>query len=331
MSIDWNLFRSLIHAANNIVLTSHVRPDCDALGSELGMAEILRQLGKRVRIVNGQATPPNLAFIDPQRQIRALGVDITAEEISDCDLMMILDTSAAVQLGPMREVVERTAAKKIILDHHVNLDDLGAIPFKNTSAEATGRLVVEAAAALGAPLTAAAATPLFAALATDTGWFRFNSTTDATYELAAALVRAGASPAAIYADLYERESLGRVRLRGIVLARVETELDGRFVHTFIRLDDFAQAGALPSDTEDLINLTLEIDGTQFAVILIEQATGGFKISFRSRCAVSCNDVAAEFGGGGHKAAAGAYLKGDFATVQARVLDHIRQQLQTFCP
>src|SRR5690606_25855526 len=159
----------------------------------LGMAEILRQLGKRVRIVNGQATPPNLAFIDPRREIRALGVDITPADLADCDLIMILDTSAAVQLGPMREVVAQTSAQKLILDHHVNLDDLGAVAFKNTSAEATGRLVFEAAAALGAQVTPSVATPLFAALATDTGWFRFGSTTAATYQLAAALVSAGAS------------------------------------------------------------------------------------------------------------------------------------------
>jgi phosphoesterase RecJ-like protein len=329
MSINWKQFTQLVRAANDIVLTSHIRPDCDALGSELGMADVLRGLGKRVRIVNGQATPPNLTFIDSQNEILVWGQSVSSEQLRDVDLVIILDTSAWAQLAPLRPFLESTSAKKIILDHHVSQDDLGAIPFKDTSAEATGRLVVEAADQLGVKLTAQAAVPLFAALATDTGWFRFGSTTQETYRLAARLVDAGAVPAQIYADLYENESLGRVRLRGIVLSRVETELDGALVYTHILLDDFEKSGALPSDTEDLINQALEIHGTLFAVIMIEQPTGGFKISFRSRCGLSCNDVAAQFGGGGHQAAAGAYLKGDYSVVSDQVLSHVRQRLSEF--
>ena len=120
--------------------------------------------------------------------------------------------------------------------------------------------------------------------------------------------------------------MGRVRLRGTVLARVVTELEGRLVHTYINNVDYETTGALPTDTEDLINLALEIDGTQFAVIMIEQPTGGFKMSFRSRCQTPANEVAAHFDGGGHKAAAGAFLEGDFEGVQTQVLDYVRQQL-----
>lgn len=329
MTIDWKKFCQIIRSADDIILTSHIRPDCDALGSELGMADILRAMGKQVRIVNGQSTPPNLAFIDPRHEIMVFGEDITAEQMSDAQLIIILDTSAWAQLAPMRSFLESTTAKKIILDHHVGQDDLGAIGFKNTEAEATGRLVVDAADHLGVPISAAAATAIFAALATDTGWFRFGSTTQTTYQLAARLVEAGAVPARIYGDLYEHESVGRVRLRGFVLSRIMTELDGRFVHTHIFKEDFENTGALPSDTEDLINQALEINGTMFAVIMIEQTSGGFKISFRSRCGLSCNDVAARFGGGGHKAAAGAFIKGTFESVSVQVLTHVRQQLAEY--
>jgi len=147
-----------------------------------------------------------------------------------------------------------------------------------------------------------------------------------TYDVAAKLIEAGASPAGIYADLYERETVGRLRLRGLVLNRIRTELDGRFAHTYILKEDFTETGALPTDTEDLVNHCLEIQGTKFAVIMIEQPTGGFKISFRSRCDVQCNLVAGEFGGGGHKAAAGAFLKGPFSDVSPLVLNHVRSEL-----
>ena len=126
--------------------------------------------------------------------------------------------------------------------------------------------------------------------------------------------------------VYEQETLGRCRLRGVILSRLQTELDGRLVHTYVRKNDFADAGALPQDTEDAINLSLAIAGTQFAVILVEQPAGGFKISFRSRCDVDCSRLAAAFGGGGHKAAAGAFVRESFKVAQEKVLDHVRAAL-----
>lgn len=327
MSVDWSAFVEVIKAHQKFVLTSHIRPDCDALGSELGMAGVLEALGKDVVIVNGHSTPPNLAFIDPTQRIRTIGEDIQLEDLEDREVLMVLDTSAWAQLGPMGDVLKATSAKKIILDHHVSSDDLGAEPFKNTEAEATGRLVVEAAEQLSVELTPEIATPLFAAVATDTGWYRFASAGSGTYRLAAKLIDAGASPPEIYGELYEQETLGRCRLRGVILSRLETELDGRLVHTYVLKEDFDKCGAVPQDTEDAINLSLAISGTEFAIILVEQKTGGFKLSFRSRCALDCSKVAEHFGGGGHKAAAGAFIDEPFETAQSAVLDHVRPLLR----
>ena len=323
MTVNWPRFAEIIHAHERFLLTSHIRPDCDALGSELGMALVLEALGKRVTIVNGMETPPNLAFIDPEKRIKVIGEDIQLGDLNDIEVLMVLDTSAWAQLGPMGDVLRATNAKKIVVDHHVSEDDLDAEPFKNTTAEAAGRLVVEAAEALGVALTPEMAMPIYAAIATDTGWFRFGSVTSGTYRIAAKLLEAGASPPAIYRDLYEQDTLGRVKLRGIILSRTETELDGRLAHTYVLKEDFAQAGALPADTEDAINMTLAIAGVQFAVIFVEQATGGFKLSFRSRCDVQCNQIAERFNGGGHKAAAGAFIAGPFAEAQPTVLDVVR--------
>ncbi|MEM7454989.1 MAG: DHH family phosphoesterase [Planctomycetota bacterium] len=327
MQVDWPRFCEVINAANNVILTSHIRPDCDALGSALGMAGVLRALGKTVRIVNGQKTPPNLQFIDPENELMCIGEDITAEELADADLHMILDTSAWIQLGPMADVIRESSTKKVIFDHHVGEDDIDAELFKNTTAEAAGRMVVEAAEKLGVELTPEISRPLFAAVATDTGWFRFPSVSGFTYDVASKLVEGGAVPSEIYGQLYERETVGRVRLRGTVLARIQTEIGGRLAHTYIRNADYEATGALPSDTEDLINLALEIDGTRFAVIMIEQPTGGFKMSFRSRCGTAANEVAGNFGGGGHKAAAGAFIDDAFENVQSSVLEYVRSELE----
>ena len=328
MNVDWPRFREVINAANNIVLTSHIRPDCDALGSCLGMAGILEALGKQVRIVCGQPVPENLKFIDPENRILCIDEDIEAKDFEDADLHIILDTSAWIQLGPMADVIRNSTYKKIIFDHHVGEDNIDAELFKNTTAEAVGRMCVDAAECLGVQLTPAISIPLFAAIATDTGWFRFNSVKEITYETAAKLLAGGAIPADIYRDLYERETAGRVRLRGTVLARIQTELDGKLAHTFLLPDDYDKTGAQPTDTEDLINLALEIDGTVFAVIIVGQESGGYKMSFRSRCETAANVVAKEFGGGGHKAAAGAFIdSNDFEKVRSQVLDHVRSVLK----
>jgi phosphoesterase RecJ-like protein len=327
MNVDWKRFREVIEAANNIILTSHIRPDCDALGSCLGMAGILESLGKKVRIVCGQTVPPNLKFIDPTNRIMCIHEDIQPEDLADADLHMILDTSAWIQLGPMADVIKASTYKKIIFDHHVGEDDIDAELFKNTTAEAVGRMCVDAAQYLDVTLTPEISTPLFAAMATDTGWFRFPSVKEVTFEAAAQLLTGGANPAEIYGHLYERETVGRVRLRGTVLARVQTEIGGRFAHTYIMPEDFTNTGAQQTDTEDLINLALEIEGTVFAVILVGQLDGGYKLSFRSRCDSHANVVASEFGGGGHKAAAGAFIESsDFEAVQSQVLTHVRKVL-----
>ena len=323
MKIDWQPFVEIVRKHERFVLTSHVRPDCDALGSELGMAGVLESLGKQVRIVNPHATPPNLAFIDPQRRIRHLGQDIQAADLADSEVLIVLDTSAWAQLGSMADVVRATTARRVLIDHHVGEDDLKAELFKNVEAEATGRLVVEAADALDVRLTPEIAAPVFAALATDTGWFRFSSTTAETLRLAGRLMDAGADAAAIFNALYEQDTLARVKLRGEILARVVADVDGRLVHTYVRLDDFRRTGALPIDTEDAVNLTLAVAGSEVAVIFVEQKPNAFKISFRSRCRVDCNQVARQFGGGGHKAAAGASVEGPFDEVQGRVLDAVR--------
>lgn len=327
MSINWERLKALLDAADTINLTSHIRPDCDALGSELGMAGLLTQLGKTVRIVNGQATPPNLAFIDPQKQILEFDVDIKAEALLEADLWMILDTSAWAQIGPVSDTFRKFTGTKVVFDHHVGEDELDAELFKNTAAEATGRMVVDAARELGCQVTREMAMPLFAALTTDTGWMRFPSVTSTTYRTAAELVDAGASPADVYSSLYEQETLGRLRLKGVVLERIRTELEGRLAHTWIVSDDYANTGAVPSDTEDLVNHCLEIKGTEFAVILVGQKSGGYKISFRSRCDVACNELAAQFGGGGHRAAAGAFIEGELDSVREQILEPVRAALR----
>ena len=323
---NWPRFVELVRAHRRFLLTSHVRPDCDALGSELAMAAILEQLGKDVLVVNPFAVPRGFQFLDPDRKLKQLESDVSLEKLDSYEVLIVLDTTAWAQLGAMGDVIRTTKAKKAVIDHHVSQDDLGAELFKDTKAEATGRLVIDAADQLGAEITAEIAKAAFVALATDTGWFRFASTTGETLRLAGRLVDAGAVPDQLYQQLHEEETHARLQLVGRTMARTRTELEGRLIYTWIERADFEATGAVASDSEDVINMTLSVGGTEAAVILVEQATGGFKISFRSRCHLDCSRVAEQFGGGGHKAAAGAFLNEPLDSARRKVLDAVRAEM-----
>ncbi len=318
MRLDWASLLDLLRSRERFVLTSHVRPDCDALGSELGMAGILAALGKDVRIVNAQATPPNLAWIDPHHRLESLAGGVKPADLADRDLLIVLDTSAWAQLGAMGDVAKSMRDRVLVIDHHVSEDDLCDLWFKDTSAEATARIVYEIGLRLKVPLTEAIATPLYAGLSTDTGGFRFPSVSGESFRIAGRLVDAGASPTAIFRELFEQDSLARLKLVGRTLAGAVTTHDGRVIFSQVRQKDIKEVGALPADTEDLINLTLAVKGTEVAAILIEQPDGRIKVSFRSRGPVDCSALAGRFGGGGHRAAAGAITEGPFEAAHDKV-------------
>lgn len=327
MSIDWQRFGQIVQSHERFLLTSHVRPDCDALGSELGLALGLEWLGKDVRIVNSQPTPPNIAFIDVDNRIEAFGVDVEPEDLVDRDCLIVLDTSAWVQLDVMADFIRDSRITRLVIDHHVSEDKLDAELFKDVTSESTGRLVVQALAALDVPLTPEMARPLFAAIATDSGWFRFPACSVETYRAAAVLIEAGVVPQEVYTQLYEKESLARVRLRGRILERTEVCCDGRLAFTAALQKDFQETGAVSADTEDAVNFTLRIAGVQAAVIFSEYEPGRCKVSFRSRRPIDVSQVAAQFGGGGHQQAAGASLEGSFADWRDKVLDAMRKVME----
>lgn len=327
MPIDWEPLRGIIAENQRFVLTSHVRPDADALGSELAMADLLEALGKSVRIINPSASPDTLLFLDPEQRVKKLGENATDEETLDADVHIILDTSAWNQLQSLGGVLKKTTAKKVVIDHHVSSDDLGAVEFKDVKAEATGTLIFRLAKAMEWPITEAVAVNLFCAIATDTGWFRFPSTTSETMRIIGELIDAGAKPAEIYQQLYERHSPARIRLAGCVLSRVTQDCDGKLAYTWVSQADFADTKARPVDTENLVNDCLKIDGAVCAFIAIEQQNRDIKVSFRSRPGVNVAQVAEQFGGGGHKQAAGATLPGPLETAKQRVLTALRAVLK----
>lgn len=325
MSIDWRPFVELVRAHNFFVLTSHMRPDCDAIGSELALALALRSLGKKAELVNGDFVPPHIAFIDPNKDVRVLGRDLQPANVNP-DVLIVVDTSAWAQLGPMADVVRNTSAKKIVIDHHVSQDDMGAVTFKDTASEATGRLVLGAIDALGVTVTPEMATPLFAAIATDTGWFRFNSVTALTFAAAGRLIHSGAQPGAIFSALYEQNTLARLHLQGRILSATKTELGGRLIYSAATPQDLKETGAEATDTEDVVNRLLGVAGVEVGLLFLELGPQETKVSLRSRTGFDVRKVAEQFGGGGHAAASGVRYPGPLAAAVEAVTGTIRKLL-----
>ena len=328
MAIDWSPLIEIVQSSERFVLSSHVRPDADALGSELGLAYALESLGKSVRIVNPSAASPNLAFLDQAGWAKKIGESMTADEARDTDVHIVVDTSAWTQLQDVGDVIRTTSARKVVIDHHVSSDDLGGLTIKDTTAAATGELIFELAQAMEAEISETAATALYCAIATDTGWFRFPSTTSRTMHIAGQLIDFGAKPHVLYSLLYEQHSAARMRLYGRVLSRLTVDCDGQLAYLTVSREDFKETGAVPADTEDLVNASLQIAGTKASFIAIEQPNQTVKVSFRGRVDTNVAAVAEQFGGGGHKLASGATLAGSLAEALAIVLPAMQQAVDT---
>ncbi|MFO0846042.1 MAG: bifunctional oligoribonuclease/PAP phosphatase NrnA [Gemmataceae bacterium] len=323
MPIDWSPFAELVRRHRRFVLTTHVRPDGDGLGSMLALANALEAQGKSTRMVVASVLPPRYDFLDPTRRVRRF--QPPGDDLRDAEAVVVLDTGTWNQLGDFGTLLKTLPVPRAVIDHHLTQDDLGADRFVDTTAEATGRLVFEAIEALGTPLSPDSAHCLFVALAMDTGWFRHPNATPRTFGLAERLVAAGARPTAAYEALFEQNTAGRLKLTGLVLGRLEVSHGGRVCHTEIRKGDYAAAGAVPQDSEDLINYTRSVVGVEVGLLFMEQPAGGVKVSFRSR-ALDVASLAQRFGGGGHRLASGAVLDLPLEVARSRVLAAVAQAL-----
>ena len=307
--MDWTALKTVIDENQSFLISSHVRPDADALGSELGMRAILLAMGKTVSIVNASAPPSNLQFMNPPGVIYKLNDTITKATIPQHDVIIIVDTSAWQQLGSMADFIQASAARRVVIDHHVSSDDLNALELKDVESAATGELICEIGEAFGVTFDAEVSNWLYAAIATDTGWFRFPSTSARTMKIAARLMDCGAMPHYVYNLVHEQSSLARVRLGGRVLARTQIEGEGRLAWIYADSKDMAETSAVPSDTEGLVNVCLTVGGAEAAFVAVELQTGQIKFSLRCRVPHNVAAVAEQFGGGGHKLASGATLAG----------------------
>jgi phosphoesterase RecJ-like protein len=214
----------------------------------------------------------------------------------------------------------------LVIDHHVTSDKLGRVEITDSTAGAAGLVLYDFIKYARWPITRMAAEALFVAIATDTGWFQLSNTDSRVYCSCAELVDLGVQPTELYKRLYQSFSPERFKLMVRMLDTLALDLDGRYASQHVFLKDFAETGAAFEDTENLVNECQRIASVRVAALFVEQKDGRVRCSLRSRGEVDVSELAAKFGGGGHKNASGTYLPGPMDDAKRRILDEVARRL-----
>ncbi len=291
---------SRLRAANRVVVTSHVNPDGDAVGSSIGMARLLRRMGKSV-VIWLRDPPPRLYLPLPGVDRIHVGEEPPAAFPDSFDLAVVLECPSLDRCGLENEL---SRLPLLNIDHHLGNQNYGAVNWIDTASPAAGEMVFRIAGGLHAEIDVDTANALYLALFTDTGGFRFGNATPQAFEAAAALVRAGAEPATVACWLYESQPLAGILLHGELTRTIELHDGGQVATAWLRREMIERTGAGPGDSEGLIDLPRSIAGVEAVALFRELEDGGFKVSLRSRGDIDVEKVARKHGGGGHHNAAG---------------------------
>jgi len=324
--VDFPEAVALLRRADRLVLTTHVKPDGDALGSMAALARWLAGMGKQVLPVVPTPPPAKYAFLDPDRRIRVAGRDVDPASVPLADLVCVVDTGTWLQLAGVEPLLRQGGAPVLVIDHHRTSDALADHRLVDPDAAATAVLIHRLLVEAGATIDAETATGLFVGLVLDTDWFRLPSVRPETLRLAADLVEAGVCPHLLHERLHLNEELPRVLLAGRAIQTLTPALGGRATVMRLAQSLFRELGADVGDTENLINECMRVRGTQVGLMVVEAGGGEVRVSLRSKPPVSVLPVAERFGGGGHHRAAGFRARGTLDEVTARTLAAVRDVL-----
>jgi phosphoesterase RecJ-like protein len=310
----------LIDSARTICIVGHVRPDGDCIGSQVGLGLALEGAGKEVTLWNQDPVPDKLRFLDPKRRLAR------SRSGQKFDLVIATDCASAERLGKVAGHIE-DRAHLINIDHHASNTRYGDVNWVSPREPSTGELIFDLCAWAGWKITQPMADCLFAAISTDTGSFQYPSVVPETLHTAAALVERGADLGHICQEIYQSFPLTRVRLLRHVYSTFRLTHDGKTAYFWLKKVNYSRAGAAVEESEGLIDHIRAIEGVQIAVVFEESEPELTRISLRSKTeAVNVNAIAALYGGGGHKAAAGARVQGTPLSAQRRVLGAIKRAL-----
>ena len=314
--------RAIVAESSAVGCMAHKDADADSLGSALGFALSLREMGKRAHVIVPEPLPMLLSHLP--------GFDTVKTAQPPVDALFTFDCATLERFGEARAYVER-ARRVVSIDHHASNTGFGNINLIDPVASATGEVVFKLLRDIGAPITPAVANNLYAALFTDTGGFRHENTTEAALRLGAELVALGADPAFVALRSYKWRSIPRVRLEGLAIAGLQAECGGRLVWSQVTEAMLQESGADIQESEGVIDTLQSIDTMKIAILFKENGSASTKVSVRSRDPYNATDVCIPFGGGGHQRAAGAELREPLLSARAKVLDVARRMIEPTVP
>ena len=306
------LFKSLTKKAKNIVITTHIQPDADGIGSEIALCLALRSIGKNAICVNEEALLDRYRYLDPDNCV--LSYDEYQQEIEDgirighIDLFIVTDTNTLSRIGAKLQAIVPNTKSLLFIDHHPAPKELAAIHCIDTTMAATGELVGKLIKSLGVEFTHKMAYALYTSIIIDTSSFRYPTVTGNTHRLIGDLMDTGVEPPKAYNKIYGTKELSFMQLLGNVLSRVKSTSDKKVAWLELTEEELSEFNVDPEDTHGLVNYLLILDGIKVAC-MFRQIEGMVKISLRSAGDIDVGVMAQALGGGGHDHSAATLIEG----------------------
>ena len=307
-----------INEGQSFLITAHVRLDGDALGSELALYLMLRELGKNVVVYNQDHTPERYRFLPAAQNIVH-----NINNVEQYDTGIILDCSDLTRVGDEAEKIGKI--KRLInIDHHISNNGFCSLKMLDAHAGSTGELLFRLMQEMRVKISKDIATNLFAAIITDTGSFRYSSTTSETLFAAGNLVENGAEPQWIAENVYENDSPVRLKLLARVLGTLSLDMESKVGSMVVTQRDLQETGAAWEHTEGFVEIPRTVGGIEVSVLYTQRGDNQFKLSLRSKAKANVEKVAKKFGGGGHMHASSCWMKGDIESIKSQIIKAVRE-------
>jgi phosphoesterase RecJ-like protein len=306
--------------AQNIILSTHTQPDGDGLGSQVALYYALKKIGKDVRIINVEPAPKKYDFLNSKKIIE--NFKNLATPILKTDLSLVFDTNDPALLVDLWAELQSKANHVCFIDHHPILERYPISRVDNlinTDASSTGEIVFDMIKSLKIPFDAQIAMPLYTSIVFDTNYFRYIRGSPTPHLIAAELLRHGIDPQNVHKSLFGNYSQTKLKFLGQMLGNVEYEFGGKLAYIRVKTVDINKLGLEIDETRDIIDMVMNVEVIEAAVLLREDSPSQFKVSFRSKGLFSVDGLAQELGGGGHKFAAGAYVESSYEEIKSKIL------------
>ncbi|NOT34144.1 MAG: bifunctional oligoribonuclease/PAP phosphatase NrnA [Candidatus Eisenbacteria bacterium] len=328
--------RAALHAFlekhQRFLLTTHINPDGDGIGSEVALARWLIDRGREVKILNDSVLPAHFTFLTDGLTVETWESELAERRFAEADAFVVLDTSNRQRIGRLSASLDRAMVPIAIIDHHVShAHGFGQVNVIEAGAAATGEIIYDLIGEAGGTITPAIAEGLYVALMTDTGSFKYSNTDSHAHRMAAELLSHGLDPQRLHALVHTHASAGRLRFFGETLARLELASRGQLAILVATPEQFQRHGLAGADTDGLVDLPRTIAGVEAVVLFSEVEVGKVKVSMRSTGRVAVDQIASRHGGGGHLHAAGVLMRGTIEQARDRVQPELERVIAELEP